>query len=66
MSDIILNSSINITTNIISQLILQFKCVNCKFINDDPVDTKLNCTRTARYKDNNNKIGCSMYLYKGK
>jgi len=64
--EIILNSSNSIIVNIYSILNLQFKCNNCKFKNDNIANTKLNCSRTARYKDNNNKISCSMYLYKGK
>jgi len=66
MSDIILNSSTIINNFIISNLKKQFKCINCKFINIIDFNSKLNCSRTARYQDNNKKIGCSMYIYKGR
>jgi len=64
--DIILSSISNSTVNIYSNLILQFKCINCNFKDNNIIDMKLNCTRSARYKDHNNKIRCRMYLYKGK
>jgi len=63
--DIILSSISSSTINIYSNLISQIKCINCNF-KDNMVDIKLNCNRTARYQDHNNKIRCRMYLYKGK
>ena len=64
MANIILSNYINISVNIISKLKQQVKCINCK-LNRNDID-KLNCSRTARYQDNNKKISCKMYLYKGK
>jgi hypothetical protein len=65
------SGSLESTTTIVSNtvdgiLIFQVKCINCK-LNDDTIKPKsiIKCSRTARYQDNNNKIRCNMYLYKG-
>lgn len=63
--DIALSSISNSTINIFSNLKKQIKCINCRYSSVIP-DIKLECTRTARYQDHNIKIGCSMYIYKGK
>lgn len=63
MADMELNNSTNVSINIISRLSKKFKCSNCKLNRDDV--NKLNCTRSARYQDNNIKLSCNMYLYKG-
>jgi len=65
--DIILSSISNSTISIYSNLKKLFRCSNCKFSNEG-ISSNLNitCSRTANYQNDNIKINCSMYLYKGK
>jgi hypothetical protein len=61
MAEISLSRNNHVNTKIIAQLIVQVKCKYCKF-SDKKI---MHCNRTARYQDDNNKLRCSMYLYRG-
>jgi len=63
--EILLSSISNSVVTIYSNLLSQVKCINCNFKDNNIIDVKLNCSRSARYQDHNNKIKCRMYLYKG-
>ena len=49
-----------ITLNIIGDLLIEIKCLNCRF-NIGGHSRELHCNRTARFNDDETKINCNMY-----